>query len=41
MFDPVNFPGAFATYRFNHVLDTARVGVNYHFNVAAPVVAKY
>lgn len=39
MFDPVNFPGAFATYRFHHELDTVRVGVNYHF--AGPVVAKY
>jgi outer membrane immunogenic protein len=37
--DPVNFPGAFATYRFHHDLDTVRVGVNYHF--AGPVVAKY
>jgi outer membrane immunogenic protein len=37
MLDPVNFPGAFATYRFNHTLDTVRAGVNYHF--AGPVVA--
>jgi outer membrane immunogenic protein len=39
IFDPVNFPGAFATYRFHHELDTVRVGVNYHF--PGPVVAKY
>jgi outer membrane immunogenic protein len=39
MFDPVNFPTAFATYRFHHELDTVRVGVNYHFY--GPVVAKY
>jgi outer membrane immunogenic protein len=39
MFDPVNFPGAFATYRFHHELDTARIGVNYHFS--GPVVARY
>jgi outer membrane immunogenic protein len=39
LFDPVNFPGAFATYRFSHAFDSVRVGVNYHF--AGPVVAKY
>lgn len=39
MFDPVSFPGAFATYRFHHELDTVRVGVNYRFG--GPIVAKY
>ena len=37
--DPVNFPGAFATYHFHHEFESARVGVNYHFG--GPVVAKY
>jgi outer membrane immunogenic protein len=39
IFDPVNFPGAFATYRFHHELDTVRVGVNYRFG--GPLVARY
>jgi outer membrane immunogenic protein len=37
--DPVNAPGGFATYRFHHEFDSARVGVNYHFG--GPVIAKY
>ena len=37
--DPVNFPGAFAAYRFHHELDTLRVGINYRFGGAIP--AKY
>lgn len=40
MFDPVNFPTSSATYRFNHVADTVRVGVNYRFGPTA-VVARY
>jgi outer membrane immunogenic protein len=40
MFDPVNFPTDSATYRFNHVVDAVRVGVNYRFGPTA-VVAKY
>jgi len=39
MFDPVNFPGSFATYRFHHELDTVRVGVNYRFG--GPLIARY
>jgi outer membrane immunogenic protein len=39
MVDPVNAPGAFATYRFRHEFDSARVGVNYH--LGGPIVAKY
>jgi len=39
MFDPVNFPAESATYRFNHVVDAVRVGVNYRFG--GPVVARY
>jgi outer membrane immunogenic protein len=39
--DPVNFPNAFATYRFNHVFDTVRVGVNYRFDWIAPTMASY
>ena len=40
MFDPVNFPTNSATYRFNHVVDAVRVGVNYRFGPTA-VVARY
>jgi outer membrane immunogenic protein len=40
MFDPVNFPTDSATYRFNHVVDAVRVGVNYRFGPTA-VVARY
>lgn len=39
MLDPVNFPTAFATYRFHHELDTVRVGINYRFG--GPIVARY
>ncbi|MGO4712651.1 outer membrane protein [Bradyrhizobium sp. 2TAF24] len=40
--DPINFPGgAFATYRFKHDFDSARVGINYHFNSLGPILAKY
>ena len=31
----------FLAYRFKHEYDIARVGFNYRFNTAAPVVAKY
>jgi outer membrane immunogenic protein len=34
--DPVNFPGASATYRFNHAFDAVRVGVNYRFDTFIP-----
>jgi len=38
--DPVNFPNASATYRFNHTFDSIRVGVNYKFDwVVAPMMA--
>jgi outer membrane immunogenic protein len=38
--DPVNFPNASATYRFNHAFDSIRVGVNYKFDwVVAPMMA--
>jgi outer membrane immunogenic protein len=37
--DPIQFPLAFATYRFHHELDTVRVGVNYRWG--GPVVARY
>lgn len=36
--DP-QFPGASATYRFNHVIDAARVAVSYKFG--GPLVARY
>lgn len=39
--DPVNFPTASATYRFRHEMDAVRLGVNYKFNWAGPVVARY
>jgi outer membrane immunogenic protein len=37
--DPVHFPRASATYRFNHAFDTIRIGVNYRFNWAIPTIA--
>jgi outer membrane immunogenic protein len=37
--DPVNFPRASATYRFNHAFDTIRIGVNYRFDWVIPVVS--
>lgn len=40
MSDPVNFPGTTATYRFAHVVDAVRVGVNYRIGTGASV-AKY
>jgi len=39
--DPVNFPGGFATYRFKHEFDSARIGINYHFNAGGPILARY
>ena len=35
------FPGTFLDYRFHNVDDIARVGVNYSFDMMAPIVAKY
>jgi outer membrane immunogenic protein len=37
--DRVTFPSASVTYRFNHVFDTVRVGVNYRFDLGIPVMA--
>jgi outer membrane immunogenic protein len=37
--DPVNFPHAFATYRFNHAFDTIRIGVNHNFDSIIPSIA--
>ncbi|HUH85151.1 MAG TPA: outer membrane beta-barrel protein [Stellaceae bacterium] len=31
LLDPVHFPGSFVSYRFSHVQDIARVGMNWRF----------
>jgi outer membrane immunogenic protein len=37
--DRVHFPNASATYRFNHALDTIRIGLNHQFDLSIPVMA--